>query len=188
MKILIPFLLAIVFAGCSQDSDTAGLVYSGKANLNERLHQFTAINEETQNDVILTMTGPRELTFNLNDKVSHIDYEEDVIIIRSETDSSEWTAKRGKGGFTLEDGTLLKYGNCGDWNICLLDGVTKLPILKGKYSSNGNIVKITLWISDSEKHVELLGLMANALFNKSKNAKQSIDSALETLSTQVWIY
>jgi hypothetical protein len=187
MKGMITFLLAMIAAACSLESDTAGAVYSGKANLNTKLHQFIATNADTHKDVILTMTGPRELTFSLNDKLSHIDYEKDIIIIRSETDNSEWSAKWVKGGFELEDGTLLQYGNCRGWTICLQDD-NNVPILKGKYSLRGNGAEITLWISDREKHVELLGLMANALFNKSKNAKQSIDSALETLSTQVWTY
>lgn len=188
MKGAISFLLVILFAGCSQDSDTKGVIYSGKAKLNIRLREFIATHEEIEKDIILTMTGPRELTFNFNNKISHIDYEKDVIIFRSETDPSEWTAKKIKGGFELEDGTQLRYGDCMGWTMCLLDGSTQLPILKGKYSLSGNNTTITLWISDSEKHVELLGLMANGLFNKSRNAKEAIDSALETLSNQVWTY
>jgi hypothetical protein len=187
MQRVITLLAAIIFAGCSRDSDTAGVVYSGKANLNSKLHQFIATNEDTNKEVILTMTGPTQLTFSLNNELTHIDYEKDVIIIRSEADNSEWSAKRVKGGFELEDGTLLSYGNCPGWTICLQDS-DNVPILKGKYSLRGNGAQITLWISDSEKHVELLGLMANALLNKSKDAKQSVDSALETLSTQVWTY
>jgi hypothetical protein len=182
------FLLMVVFTGCSQDYDTKGVAYSGKANLNIRLKQFTANNTNNEKDIILTKTGPRELTFNFDAKISHIDYKEDVIIIRSETDKSEWTAKKVKGGFELGDGALLEYGDCTDWIICLLDSDTKTPILKGKYSLSGNKVHITLWISDSEKHVELLALVANGLFNKSRNRKQSIESSLGTLSSQVWTY
>ena len=188
MKGIISFLVVMVLAGCAQESDTTGVVYSGKANLSTPLHQFTAINDDSGKDIILTMTGPRELTFNINDSVSHIDYEEKLIIIRSETDQSEWTAKKVRGGFELEDGTSLEYENCQGWTICLLDGGTKLPLLKGKYTLHASSVEITLWISESEKHVELLGLMANALFNKSRYEKQSIESALETLSSQVWTY
>lgn len=184
MKKVIPFLLAMIFAGCSQDYDTKGVIYSGKVNLNTRIREFTATSTENEKDIILNMTGPRELTFKFNNKISHIDYEEDVIIFKAETDKSEWTAKKVRGGFELEDGTLLQYGNCRDWDICLLDGSTK-PILKGRYSLSGSWATITLWISDSERHVELLGLMANGLFNKSRNAKES---SLETLSPQVWTY
>lgn len=187
MKGVAPFLLAIIFVSCSQDYDTKGVVYSGKVNLNTRLRQFTATNTEEKN-IILNMTGPRELTFNFNNKISHIDYEKDVIIFRSETDKSEWTAKKIRGGFELEDGTRLQYGDCRDWTICILDGNTKLPILKGRYSLSGSTAEIRLWISDSEKHVELLGLMANGLFNRSRNAKQMIDSSFETVSPQVWTY
>lgn len=188
MKGIIPFLLAIIFAGCSQDSDTKGIIYSGNAKLNVRLREFIATNEENEKNIILNMTGLRELTFSFNNKISHIDYEKDVIIFRSETDKSEWTAKKVKDGFELEDGTLLRYGNCRGWTMCLVDGKTDLPILKGGYTLSGNNVKIMLWISDSEKHVELLGLMANGVFNKSRNKKQAIDSSLETLSPQVWTY
>lgn len=187
MKV-IPFLLAIIALGCMQDSDTKGTIYSGDAKLNIRLREFIATNEEHKKDIILNMTGMRELTFNFDNKISHIDYEKDVIIFQSETDKSQWTAKKIKGGFELEDGTLLNYGNCRGWTMCLLDGNTELPILKGRYSLSGSNVKITLWISDSEKHVELLGLMANGLFNKSRNEKQAIESSLETLSPQVWTY
>lgn len=187
MKGVISLLLAMMFAGCSQDSDTGGAVYSGRVNLNTQIHQLTVTNEDTKKDIVLTRTGPRELTFSLNDRVSHLDYEEDIIIILSETDSSQWSAKRVKGGFELEDGTLLQYGDCRGWIICLQDS-DSVPILKGKYSLRGNGAQITLWISDREKHVELLGLMANALLNKSKNAKQSVDAALETLSPQVWTF
>ncbi len=185
MKRVIPLLLVMIFAGCSQEYDTKGVVYSGKVNLNGRIRQFTATNSDNKKDIILTMTGPRELTFNFNNKISHIDYEDEVIIFRLETDHSEWTAKKVRSGFELEDGTLLHYGNCRDWDICLLDGSTQLPILKGRYSLSGNGADITLWISDSEKHVELLGLMANGLFNRSRNAKEA---ELETLSPQVWTY
>jgi hypothetical protein len=188
MRVLVHFILSTILVGCAQDSQTAGVVYAGRANLNAKLHQFTAVNAETEKSVTLTKTGPRELTFNLNDKISHIDYETDVIIVRSEIDSSAWTATRVRGGFQLEDGTKLKYGDCKGWGICVMDSGTEEPILKGKYTLSGNSVAITLWISESEKHVELLGLMANALFNKSINAKQSNESALETLSSQVWTY
>lgn len=188
MKGVIPFLLAIIFTCCSQNYDTKGVTYSGKAKLNIRLHEFVATNEEIEKDIMLNMTGPRELTFKFNNKISHIDYEKDVIIFRSETDKSEWTAKKVKGGFELEDGTLLRHGTCRGWTMCLLDDKTQLPILKGEYTLSGNSTKITLWISDSEKHVELLGLMANGLFNKSRNEKEAIDSSLETLSNQVWTY
>jgi hypothetical protein len=187
MRNMITLLVAIIFAGCSQGSDAAGSVYSGKADLTSKIHQFIATNEVTNKNVVLTMTGPNELTIDLDDKLSHIDYENNVIIIRSETDSSEWSATRTKGGFELEDGTLLGYANCQGWDICLQDN-DNIPILKGKYSLRGNGAQITLWISEKEKHVELLGLMANALLNKSRNAKQSVDSALETLSSQVWTY
>lgn len=187
MKVLIPFLFAMIFSDCSQDYDTEGVVYSGKANLNTRLRQFTATNTDNEKDIILNMTGPRELTINFNNKISHIDYENNVIIFRSETDKSEWMAKKVKDGFELEDGTLLQYGNCRGWAICLLDGSTKLPILKGRYSLSGSSAKITLWISESEVHVELLGLMANGLFNRSRNAKE-LKESLETLSPQVWTY
>lgn len=187
MKGVISFLLTIVFLSCSQDYDTKGLVYSGKANLNTRLRLFTATNADNENDIILNMTGPRELTFNFNNRISHIDYEKDVIIFRSETDQSEWTAKKVRGGFELNDGTLLQYGNCRGWAICLLDEGTKQPILKGGYSLRGSSAKITLWISDSEKHVELLGVMANGLINRSRNVKE-MNESMETLSPQVWTY
>jgi hypothetical protein len=187
MKWLITLLLAMILASCSQDSEVAGTIYSGRANLNTPLHQFTAVNEGTEGDVILTMTGPHELTFNLNDKVSHIDFEKDMIIIRSETDSAEWSARKVKGGFELEDETFLQYGDCRGWAICLLDEGS-IPILKGKYSLQGHGAEISLWISDRERHVELLGLMANALLNKSRDEKQSVDAALETLSSQVWTF
>jgi hypothetical protein len=72
--------------------------------------------------------------------------------------------------------------------MCLLEESTQLPILKGAYSLSGNNVTIELWISEGEKHVELLGVMANGLFNKSRNEKEAIDSSLETLSNQVWTY
>jgi len=143
MKGVIPFLLAIIFTCCSQNYDTKGVTYSGKAKLNIRLHEFVATNEEIEKDIMLNMTGPRELTFKFNNKISHIDYEKDVIIFRSETDKSEWTAKKVKGGFELEDGTLLRYGNCRGWTMCLLDGNTQLPILKGEYTLSGNSTKIT---------------------------------------------
>ena len=188
MKVAIPFLLAMIIAGCSQDADTKGVVYTGNADLKTQLRQFTATHADNEKDIILNMTGPRELTFHYNDKISYIDYEEDVIIFKSETNQSEWTAKKVKGGFELEDGTILQYGNCKGWAICLLDGNTQLPILKGDYLLKGSSAKITLWISESEKHVELLGLMANGLFNRSKNEKDSIDSSLETVSPQVWTY
>jgi hypothetical protein len=187
MKSVSILLIAVFFAGCAQDSDGEGSVYSGKAALNAKLHQFIATNEDTNKEVILTMTGPSELSFSFNDKLSHIDYEKDVIIIRSDADTSEWSARRVRGGFELEDGTRLGYGKCQGWAICLQDG-DNIPILKGKYSLQGNGAEITLWISDREKHVELLGLMANALLNKSRNTKQSVDSALETLSSQVWTF
>ena len=180
--------LAVIVTGCWQDSDNSGALYSGKASLTTRFHQFVASNADTRKDVILTMTGPHELTFSLNNKLSHLDYEKDIVIIRSETDKSEWSAKKVKNGFELEDGKLLEYGNCRDWAICLQDSDTREPILKGKYSLRGNSVEITLWISNRENHVELLGLMANALFNKSRNEKLSIDAALGTLSSQVWTY
>lgn len=185
---LIPFLMTILFVSCSQEYDVKGVAYSGEANLNSRIREFTATNTGNEKKIILNMTGPHELTISFNNKISHIDYEEKVVIFRSETDKSEWTAKKVRGDFKLEDGTLLKYGNCRDWTICLLDDSTKLPILKGRYLLRGNSTEITLWISDSEKHVELLGLMANGLFNRSRNAKQSIDSSFETLSPQVWTY
>ncbi|HEX5171947.1 MAG TPA: hypothetical protein VFW11_22365 [Cyclobacteriaceae bacterium] len=153
-----------------------------------RIRQFTATNADNKEDIILNMTGPHELTFNFNNNISHIDYEKTVIIFKSETDKGEWTAKKVKGGFEFEDGTRLQYGDCKGWDICLLDHRPQLPILKGGYSLKGDSAKITLWISDSEKHVELLGLMANGLFNRSRNAKKSIDSSLETLSPQVWTY
>jgi hypothetical protein len=188
MKSVVNFLLIIIFAGCSQHSDTKGVIYSGKAKLNIQLREFMATNEEDDKKIILTMTGSKELTINFNDTISHIDYEKDVIIFRSETDKSEWTAKKVKGGFELEDGTLLRYGNCQGWTICLLEESTQLPILKGAYSLSGNNVTIELWISEGEKHVELLGVMANGLFNKSRNEKAAIDSSLETLSNQVWTY
>ena len=187
MKELIPFLLAMIVAGCSQEYDANGVVYSGQVNLNTRIRQFTATNTDNQKDIILNMTGQRELTFNFNNKISHIDYEKDIIIVRSETDRTEWSAKKVRGGFELEDGTRLRYGNCMDWTICLLDDSTKLPILKGRYSLGGSGATITLWISEGEKHVELLGLMANGLFNRSKNARQ-VDESFETLSPQVWTY
>jgi len=107
MKGVIPLLLAMIFAGCSQEYDTKGVVYSGKVNLNGRIRQFTATNAD-EKDITLNMTGPRELTFNFNNKISHIDYENKVIIFRLETDHSEWTAKKVRGGFELEDGTLLQ--------------------------------------------------------------------------------
>jgi hypothetical protein len=53
---------------------------------------------------------------------------------------------------------------------------------------NGNTTKISLWISDSEMHVELLGFMANGLLNRSRNAKQKIDTSFETVIPQVWTY
>lgn len=187
MKEVISFLLATIFTGCSQDYDTKGAVYSGTVSLNTRIRQFTATSQGNKKDIILNMTGPRELTFNFNNEISHIDYEKDVIIVRSESDKSEWTAKKVRGGFELEDGTRLQYGNCRDWTICLLDDSTKLPILKGRYSLRGSSAKITLWISDSEMHVELLGLMANGLFNESRNVKEGNES-FETLSPQVWTY
>jgi len=188
MKEVIVLFLAVIVAGCNQDSDTGGTVYSGKAALNTRFHQFVASNADTGKDVVLTMTGPHELNFSLNGKLSHLDYEKDIIIIKSEADSTEWSARKVKKGFELGDGTLLEYGDCQGWAICLVDSETKEPILKGKYSLRANSVEITLWISDGENHVELLGLMANALFNKSRNVKLSIDAALETLSSQVWAY
>lgn len=189
MRLFILLLVSIIFVSCSPDAEeTTGVVYEGKANLNKKLHEFTAVNKDTEKSITLTMTGPRELTFNLNDNISRIDYETDVIIVRSETDASEWTAKKVKDGFELEDGTTLELGDCQDWNMCIFDGETKEPILKGKYSLSGSRVSITLWISESERHAELLGLMTNALFNKSRNAHQSIQSALETLSVQVWTY
>lgn len=184
----IVLFLATVWQGCSSDSDGSGTVYTGSASLNTRLHEFVASNPDTKKDVSLTMTGPHELTFRFQDKLSHLDYEDEIIFIRSETDSSEWSAKKVRGGFELEDGTLLEYASCQGWTICLQDKETKQSILKGKYALRGNNVEITLWISDSENHVELLGLMANALFNKSRNADASIDAALETLSSQVWTY
>jgi hypothetical protein len=187
MKGVITLLLAMAIASCSPDSDTGGTVYSGRVNLNTRLKQFTATNEDTKEDIVLTMTGPHELTFSLDDKISHLDYEKDIIIIRSEADNSEWSAKKVKRGYELEDGTTLKLDDCPGWTICLHDSGS-VPILKGKYSLQGNGVEVTLWISDHEKHVELLGLMANALLNKSRDAKQSTDAALETLSSQVWTY
>jgi len=188
MRIIIPFVLSIMCVCCSRDPQTAGVVYTGKANLNIKLHQFTAINDVSGRSIVLTMTGPRELTFNMNDNVSHIDYETDEIIVRSGRDSLEWTVRRVKGGFQLEDGSKLEFGNCKGWTMCLFDSGTEEPVLKGKYLLSGNRVAITLWISESERHAELLGLMANALFNKSRNAHQSIQSALETLSAQVWTY
>jgi len=188
MRVVILFILSIVFVCCSQDPQTAGLVYTGRANLKVKLHQFTAVAEDSGKSIILTMTGPRELTFNINDKVSHINYETDEIVIRPEENSPEWTVKKVEEGFQLEDGSSLDFGNCKGWTMCLFDRQTGEPILKGRYLLNGDRVALTLWISESEKHVELLGLMANALFNRSRNAHQSIQSALETLSAQVWTY
>ncbi|MBK8291532.1 MAG: hypothetical protein IPK96_11955 [Flammeovirgaceae bacterium] len=188
MRGRIIFLLAIIFVGCSQEYDAKGIVYSGNANLKIGLSQFIATNAENENEIILNMTGPHELTFNFNNKISHIDYEKDVIIFKSETGLTEWTAKKVKGGFELNDGTIIQYGNCKGWTICIMDDSTKLPILKGKYSLNGNTTKISLWISDSEMHVELLGFMANGLLNRSRNAKQKIDTSFETVIPQVWTY
>jgi hypothetical protein len=71
--------------------------------------------------------------------------------------------------------------------MCLLDG-DEQPILKGRYTLRGNNTEITLWISESEKHVELLALMANGLFNRSRNERESIESSLGTLSSQVWAH
>lgn len=182
------FFLLIISVACSREADTEGVVYSGNANLNTRLHEFTATNDETNKDIVLTMTGPRELTLSFNEKVSHIDYEDDVIIILSESYNQQWTVKKVKEGFELEDGSLLEFGSCGNWEMCLTNSKTKLPILKGKYAFSGSNVNITLWISESEQHVELLALMANGLFNRSRNAKESIESSLRTLSPQVWTY
>lgn len=186
-KGLIPFLIAMLLVSCSQDYDVKGVAYSGEANLNSRIREFTATNTDNEKKIILNMTGPRELTVHFNNKISHIDYEKDVIIFRSETYKTEWTAKKVRGGFKLEDGTFLQYGDCRGWAICLLDDSTKLPILKGNYSLSGSNTKITLWISESEMHVELLGLMANGLFNRSRNMKE-MNESLETLSPQVWTY
>lgn len=189
MKAAITLLAGMLLASCSQKSETTGgTVYSGTTSLNKRFHQFVASSAATRKDVILTMTGRRELTFSFNDKISHLDYEEEVIIISSETDSLEWSAKKVKDGFELADGTVLEYNRCRGWAICLQAKDTREHILKGKYSLRGNGVEITLWISDSESHAELLGIMANALFNRSRNEKLSIDVALETLSSQVWTY
>lgn len=188
MRLIIPLLLSIVFIGCSGESDINGLTYTGRANLNIKLHQFTAVNDQSEKSIILTMTGPRELTFNINGKVGHINYENDEIVVRPAGDLPEWTVKKVKEGFELEGGGVLEFGSCKGWTMCLLDRETKEPVLKGKYLLSGDRVAITLWISESEKHAELLGLMANALFNKSRNAHQSIQSALETLSAQVWTY
>lgn len=188
MRGRINFLLAMIFVGCSQDCDVKGVVYSGKANLKIGLSQFFATNAENEKDIILNMTGPHELTFNFNNKISHIDYEKDVIIFRSETDLPEWTAKKVRGGFELNDGTTIKYGNCKGWTICIMDDSTKLPILKGKYSLSGSSASISLWISDNEKHVELLGFLANGLVNRSRNAKQEIDFSFENVIPQVWTY
>lgn len=187
MKGIISVLLIMVFAGCAQEYDTKGVVYTGEADLSTQVHQFVATNQVDEKEINLTMTGPHELTFTFNTKISHIDFEEDVIIIKSETDRSEWTAKKVRGGFELEDGTRLQYGKCKDWAICLLDSAN-LPILKGRYLLTSKHTEITLWISESEKHVELLGLMTNGLFNRSRNERESIESSLETLSTQVWTY
>lgn len=188
MKTIIPFLAVMIFAGCSQHTETKGVIYSGEANVNNRLRLFTATSPEVGKIIVLNMTGPRELTFHFNDKVSHLDYEKDVIIILSEAGEPEWKAKKVKGGFELEDGTVLQYDNCRDWTICLIDADTQQPVLKGRYALNGSRTMITLWISESEKHAELLGLVANGLFNRSKNEKLLIESALETLSQQVWTY
>jgi hypothetical protein len=180
--------LLLAICGCTKEPGTEGIVYSGKANLNTQIREFTAVSEENEKSISLTMTGPHELTFTFDDKITHIDYEEDVIIFRSEPDKAEWAAKKVKGGFQLEDGTLLRYGNCRGWNICLLDSANKAPLLKGEYSLAGNSTKITLWISEGEEHVELLGLMANGLLNRSRDAKQVIEASVETVSPQVWTY
>lgn len=185
MKGMTYFLLALIVAGCTQDYDTNGVVYSGKANLNNRIRQFTASTTENEKDIILNMTGQHELTFHFNSEISHIDYEKEVIIFRSETDHSEWTVRKVQNGFELEDGTLLQYGNCRGWIVCLIDESTKLPILKGSYTLSGSNAKITLWISDHQKHVELLGLMANGLLNRSKKMNEA---SFETVSPQVWTY
>ena len=185
MKKIIPFLFLLT--ACSPKEETTG-IYTGEADLRDRLRQFTALNENTKKKIILNRTGIHELSFYFNDKVSHLDYEEEVITIRSEEDKSEWTAKKVKGGFELEDGSVLKYAKCADWEICLVEAETKAPVLKGRYELNGNKATLSLWISDSEKHVELLGLMANGLINRSRDHQQSIESSLETLSAPVWVY
>lgn len=187
MKIISAVLLMMVLAGCAQEYDTKGVVYTGVADLSIQVHQFIASNEVDDRKIDLTMTGPHELTFSFNNKISHIDFEEDVIIIKSETEKSAWTAKKVRGGFELEDGTRLQYGKCKGWTMCLLDS-TNMPILKGRYLLTAKHTEITLWMADGEKHVELLGLMTNGLFNRSRNERESIESSLETLSTQVWTY
>lgn len=186
-KRLIPFLIAMLSIGCSQDYEVKGVIYSGTVNLNRRIRQFTATSQDNKKDIILNMTGPQELTVYFNNKISHIDYEKAVIIFRSETEKSEWTVKKVRDGFELEDGTLLQYGDCRGWAICLLDDSTRLPILKGNYSLRRSRTIITLWISESEKHLELLGLMANGLLNRSRNAKE-MNESLETILPQVWAY
>lgn len=160
--------------------------YSGRVSLRTRLDEFIATNEEGK-EIKLTKSGPHELIFSFGNVISHLDYEDDVIIIR-ESNNVEWTAKSIKNGFELDDGSILEYENCKGWELCLVDSKTREPMLKGSYSLSGSNVRISLWIAQEEKHKELLGLMANGLINKSRGVKQSNDSSLKTIAAPVWAH
>lgn len=151
------------------------------------MDEFTATNNEGKS-VLLTKSGPHELTFNYDNKVSYLDYENDVIIISDGERQKSWTARSVKDGFELEGGEVLRYARCDGWELCLEDPKTGTALLKGAYSLSGNNVRITLWISPDERHIELLGLMANGLINKSLGAKESADSSLKTIAAPVWTH
>lgn len=172
-----------VVVACTAPADD--FTYTGEVSAKKRLDEFTAVNKNGK-AVLLTKTGPHELSFTYNDTTSYLDYENDLIIIRSADRVDQWTVRNVRNGFALEDGSELRYTKCAGWELCLEDPGTGVTLLKGAYSMSGNNVRITLWISPEEKHIELLGLMANGLINRSLGAKESGDSSLKTIAAPVW--
>ncbi len=168
---------------CTAPADE--FTYSGQVSAKKRLDEFTAVNNDGKT-IQLTKSGPHELSFTFNDTISYLDYENDVIIIQNADRTDQWTARSIKNGFALEDGTTLNYAQCRGWELCLEDPKTGVTLLKGAYSLSGNDVRITLWISPEEKHIELLGLMANGLINRSLGAKESGDSSLKIIAAPIW--
>lgn len=189
MKLLrqLLFIATIGVIALACDAPEDEFTYSGRVSARKRLDEFTATNNAGKT-IVLTKTGPHELSFHYNERLHYLDYEDEVIIIRDSVHRDVWTARSIKDGFALEDGTELKYARCKGWELCLKDAATGTELLKGAYSLSGNHVRITLWISPEERHIELLGLMANGLINRSLGARESADSSLKTIAAPVWTH